>query len=873
MVLVPINAYTAIGGTSLDSYLDLCHCEECPLKGSVKVLGCGPTEIQEVWSDIPVVKEGNTTGEFIHKKVKTEIVVGGPEYDLVFVGIFPAKDEVKQGKPMVGWSGQVLRSLITKMKLKSYYLTNTFLCYYPEASEILTKQLKEEGNPTLTETEYTARLSEASSIERQNVKIATICCKDRLFAEIKSINPALVVAMGNGPLEAVTGIDHKIMSVQGRILPGSEELGIPVLPITHPAALRRRPDEFYDLVNALQTAPKFLNNTYQLAGKPETVIIDDSNILELCQRIEAADLVAVDLETTTRGFYPYGRDPDKIRCIAIALDGKTAYIVPGFSSPNYEEHPNYVFNPHLMNALNHAKLLTHNGPFDIGFLKQAGYNPRMFFDTFLAHYLLDERKYAHGLKPLCHRFLGWPDWEDDIKVYLPNKQSSYDLVPDKKLYEYASYDVTGTFMLSEGVTGHGGLRDRISNQRVFRDLLMPCANMFSDIRHRGFKIDVGYLMDLDGVLEKEYDEAVEELEKLANEYVNPLSPQDVARVLYDDLKFPMIPRYGRSTSKNALRAIGGPLCDGIVEARGFSKLKSTYVVGVSNFVDYNFRIHPFTNLTGAVTGRIATEDPSVMNVTKKGGVKKLYVPDDGHLIMEADQKQMEFRAYAVLTDDKHMKDLFARDVDIHMEIAKALARQRGVNWDEMTPEQREDLRQLCKSGAFGRLYGRGLDSFKRGYKLDDKGAIEFVKIIDQVFPSIKAYNEEIKREIHTQGFLDSYFGRRRHFGLILDDNRSECYRQGSNYKVQSMASDINLFAMLHLYEMRDQFGIQPMFPVHDSVVMDIPNIDVIPDIERELITTAQNLVDNEMVFKVDIAVGKTWGDTKKVKIKDGKVVV
>lgn len=773
---------------------------------------------------------------------------------------------------MIGWSGQLLRQLITKMRLKSVYLTNTFLCYYPEAEEILAKWLRVEGNPVLTEAQYKVKLGEAKSEERRIVREASRCCKDRLFAEIRSVNPKLVVALGNEPLETTTGIPYKIMGVQGRIVPGHKDIGVPVLPVSHPAALRRRPDEFYDLVNALQSAPRYLNNTYILADKPNTVIVDDSNILELCQRIEAAEYVAVDLETTTRGFYPYGRSPDKIRCIAIALDAYTAYIVPGFSSPSYEEHPNYIFNPHLMAALNNAKLLTHNGPFDVGFLKQAGYNVHMFFDTFLAHYMLDERKYAHGLKPLCHRYLGWPDWEDDIKEFLPNKQSSYDLVPDKKLYEYASYDVTGTYMLSEGVKGHGGFRDRISSQPVFKDLLMPCANMFSDIRHRGFRIDVGYLMELDDILDKEYYESVEELEKLANFPINPLSPQEVCQVLYDELKFPIIPRFGRSSSKYALGELGGPLCEGIIEARGFSKLKSTYVVGVSNFVDHNFRIHPFTNLTGAVTGRIATEDPSVMNVTKKGGVKKLYVPEEGHLILEADQKQMEFRCYAVLADDKHMQELFAQDVDIHMEVAKALAAQRGLVWDDLPKEVQEDLRQKCKSGGFGRLYGRGLESFKHGYGLNEKEAQEFVAVIDKVFPSIKQYNIEVKKEIHTQGFLDSYFGRRRHFGLILDENRNECYRQGANYKVQSMASDVNLFAMLHLYSVKEKYGIEPMFPVHDSVVMDIPSMDVVPDIERELISTAQDLVGNKMVFKVDIAVGKSWGETRKVKIKDGKVI-
>jgi len=783
--------------------IELCNCSNCPLNGSKKVPGEG-TGIDS-------------------------------NYDIVLVGIAPAKTEVREGRPLVGWSGTLLRKILTKLKVTDFYLTNTLLCQLPE------------------DTSSEASTAEGKVIEKMSQKtverLAISCCKDRLFEEVKSRNPKIVVAMGNIPLEVLTGVDYKIMSVQGRILPG---LICPVLPVIHPAALARRSDEFYDFVDGLKSAPRYLNGTYQLASIPSRTIVNEDNLLDVLQELEKHELLAVDLETTGRGFYPYGREPDKIRCTCIATDERTAYIFPGESSPYFEPHFNFTQDERLKSLLNRKKCIFHNGPFDVGFLKQAGYDVEIFFDTFLAHYLLDERQYSHGLKNLAGKELGAPDWEGDIKEFLPHKASSYDLIPDDKLYEYAAFDVAYTYQLSEGV----GYRKRVANTRPYKEILNPCANMFAEIRHRGIPIDVGLLMELDGILEKEMDEQLEELARLSGVSFNPFSSQETAEVLYDTLGYQQQPRYGRSTAAKVLNILGGPVCEKIVEVREFGKLKSTYVVGVSNFIDDNFRIHPFTKLHGTVTGRLSVTDPSMLNVHKKGGVRRLYLPEKGHLILEADQKQVELRCYAIVGKDEYLKKLLLDGIDPHGVVNADLNRRTGKEWD----------RDKAKAGVFGRLYGRGKRDFIESYRLSEKDADELIFAIDSVFPSVKQYLERVKKQVHETGILTSYFGRKRRFGLVLDENKHECYRQGANFYIQSMASDINLLCMLHLWNIKDRWGIYPLFPVHDSIVIDTPNISVVPEIKRELEEYSRKLVNGEMEFKVDCSVGPSWGDTKKLKL-------
>jgi len=748
-----------------------CHCEDCPLNGTKRILG-----------------EGELEG-------------------VVFVGIAPAKEEILVGRPFVGRSGKLLKEVASQVGYKNYYLTNTLLCELP------------------------------AEISNSDASKAVRCCNDRLIEEIKAIKPKLAVALGNVPLEALTGKDYKVKSIEGRIVSGLASL---VLAVVHPAAVLRGSEDFTDFVDALECGQDWLEGKYQQATMtPDSVIINEENFPELLQKVENSEVVAVDLETTGRGFYPYGKDPDQIRCIILAIDNETAYIVPQA----------YAKDERLIKLLNESKCIFHNGQFDCGFLWQAGYRTKIYYDTFLAHYMLDEREYSHGLKKLAHKFLGAPDWEEDIKVYLPHKKSSYDLIPDDALFKYASYDAVYTHHLYE-------IFSKEVNSGIYSDLIIPSSNMFVELRDRGLRIDIETLMSLDDTLEANLDAAEDELRKLATWSVNPFSPKDVAMLLYDELKLPINSHFGRSTSQKALALLAGnPVVDKILECRELGKLKSTYVSGIISFLDKNFRIHPYTKLYGTVTGRLATEDPSIMNIPRLNEIKNLYIPENGHLIMEVDQKQMELRCYSLVAKDEYLKNLLLSGRDPHALVAEEATKRCGRLID----------RQTAKPAVFGKLYGRGLDSFVFGYRMIEGEARALMVTIDSLFPAIGEYHKVIKSEIHSNGYLESYFGRLRRFGLILDDNKKELYRMGANFKIQSMASDINLYTMLHMYNLRDKFGATPLFPVHDSVVFDIESPEAIPLIIKEMEDYAESLVHGEMKFKVEAKVGASWGKAEEWK--------
>ena len=159
------------------------------------------------------------------------------------------------------------------------------------------------------------------------------------------------------------------------------------------------------------------------------------------------------------------------------------------------------------------------------------------------------------------------------------------------------------------------------------------------------------------------------------------------------------------------------------------------------------------------------------------------------------------------------------------------------------------------------MYGRGLESFKAGLRLDEESAVELIHTIKEFFPDLDPYHQRVRSQIHKRGELVSYFGRRRRFPLLTKENVNEIYRQAGNFGIQSMGSDINLYCMLHMYSLIDQTGATPLFPVHDSIVFDLKEgaLENVGFIKEEMQRYAEELTGNIVPFKVDGKVGKTWG--------------
>ena len=523
--------------------------------------------------------------------------------------------------------------------------------------------------------------------------------------------------------------------------------------------------------------------------------------------------------------------------MGISGDHNTAYIVPKALIPQFKQ------------IIESKKCIFWNAQFDCGFLKQMGINPNVFFDGMLAHYTIDERPYGHGLKAVAGRYLGCDDWERNIQQYLPSrsKDISYSVIPTDVRHEYLAKDVTRTYHLREAL-------EPDINKKVFWDILMPACRMFVEIENKGMRIDPVRLMNMDGTLSEELTRMDGEiLKETEGQWFNPKSFPQCSDFVYNKLGVPMDPHYGTSTSKQAMESLREqyPIIDLMLDYREVAHLQGAYVENFARFVDQTFRIHPSIKLFGAVTGRLSSENPSIMNVKSLKELKRIFLPDVGEVLLTSDVKQNELRWYYIYSGDEVLGDILKstptpeqpRKNDPHY-IVSEIAYGKA-NADKM--------RTAAKAVVFGRLYKRSTADIERQVGHEVIG--QLIETVDGLFPKIGEYSRQIMKEIRQKGYLESYFGRRRKFMLLTPETIHEVERQGVNFPIQSAGSDLMLLNMLHLWKIKDKFGIYPFWPLHDSITMTAKDKDVLPLVKKEMEDYSLELVQNRVPFVWDC----DWG--------------
>lgn len=777
-------------------------CDKCPMKGSPRVYpeGSRVNRIERPLDD----GKGNTIGTEILEQHDND-----GQYDVVVVGMAPANEEIKEGRPFVGASGKVLRGTLQQMGVGEFYITNVLLC-----------PIEEEGT------------------EAQALK----CCGDRVIEDIKGRNPKLTIALGDMPLKKLAPhIDYSITEVEGRVIPS---LVGPLLPVRHPAYFWRRPDDIFDFYECIRSGPRFLSGNYEQSVQPTLTVVDKDNLSDVLNVVDKFQEIGIDTETS--GFVAYGWDPDHVLEMGIAGQHDHAYIVPR------------EFIGEFKDIVEKKKGIYWNAQFDAAFLKQMGINPNVYFDGMLAHYTMDERSSGHGLKKVARIYLGSEDWEANIDEYLPKKEkktASYKIIPTNVRYEYLAKDVTRTLQLKK-------VLQQECNMPVMDKLLMPAVRMFIDIQHRGIRVDPVKLMEMHPVLEEDMMAIEQELFEMTGKWVNPSSPQQVADLLYNVLGFPVDRYYGPSTGKEVLAQWAeDPIVSKIIEYRQINKMKGTYIEGFAKFVDRNYRIHPSIKIHGTVTGRLSSENPSIMNIPRKSRMKEIFLPEVDQVFIHGDVKGNELRWYYMVSGDEDLGSLFRKDY----ERRKAGASPKEL--DDYDPhnvvstiaygsDRAKDMRIAAKAVVFGKIYLRTWKSIAR--QVGDDVMQPLMSAIETTFPQLDNYYKMIMKDLRSNGYLESYFGRRRRFGLITATNIKKVEREAVNFPIQSAGSDLMLLNMLHLWENRNKWGIWPLWPVHDSITINAPHKDLLDDIQKELEEYSMELVSGHIPFVWEMDWGLDW---------------
>jgi DNA polymerase-1 len=312
-----------------------------------------------------------------------------------------------------------------------------------------------------------------------------------------------------------------------------------------------------------------------------------------------------------------------------------------------------------------------------------------------------------------------------------------------------------------------------------------------------------------------------------------------------------------------------PVIDLILEQRQLSKLKGTYLDALPKLVNPKTgRVHTSFNQTGAVSGRIASQDPNLQNIPIRSElgreVRRAFIVEPGNVLIAADYSQVELRVAAHIANDPGLRAAFAAGQDIHRATA---AKVLSIPLDEVTSDQRS----FAKRVNFGLLYGMGTQSLAQQAGISMKEAQQFVDAYFAGFPSIRKYIDDTKRRAKEEGYVETLLGRRRYFPILRTETRDArtnimqraAEREAINHPIQGTAADIIKIAMINIHRelARRKLKARMILQVHDELILEAPHAEAekVEHLLRELMENAYAL---NPPLKVEVGVGQNWDEVK-----------
>lgn len=412
--------------------------------------------------------------------------------------------------------------------------------------------------------------------------------------------------------------------------------------------------------------------------------------------------------------------------------------------------------------------------------------------------------------------------------------------------------------------------------RVFETIEKPLIPILDDMKAVGIKIDTEYFSRMSKEYHKHIDAVEKKIFALAGKEFNVSSPKQLGEILFEDLGLVSKKKTAggaRSTKESVLQTLKDeheiiPL---ILEYRELTKLTGTYIDAIPKLVGDDGRVHGTFLQTGAVTGRMASQDPNLQNIPNSAehgkAIRKGFVADDGYVLLACDYSQIELRIAAFLSGDEKLIEVFRNGEDVHTRVASEVF--------EVAPEEvTKDMRRKAKVINFGILYGMGVTALKDALGTDRKEAQKFYNDYFEKFSTLAKYLDDVKLLTHKRGYTETFFGRRRYFEGIdskLPFVRAQAERMAINAPIQGTGADIVKLAMISITEWITKEGLESdvrmLLQVHDELVFEVQK-ERVAEYAREIQSRMKDVIDTKdtqgVPLLTDASVGSNWGDMKSV---------
>jgi len=482
---------------------------------------------------------------------------------------------------------------------------------------------------------------------------------------------------------------------------------------------------------------------------------------------------------------------------------------------------------------------------------------------------------GHDLKGLIRKFGDSPQVEHDVMLYgflLNAEPSTCSLVSLSEKYLGEQLDETDPMAQADAIFGlHEKLRPEVESlglADLYQSIDLPLVRVLARMEQTGIRVDRDQLHVLSGRMEEEIARLSGEIYELAGKPFNINSPQQLSKVLFEDLKLPGPVKYGKgkttSTAADVLEDLAEefPVARKVLEYRQLAKLKGTYVDALPLLIDADSaRLHTTFNQTGAATGRLSSSNPNLQNIpirTELGReIRAAFVPREGWKLLIADYSQIELRLLAHMSRDAVLVDAFRNGEDIHTRTAAEVF---GIPPLMVTPEQRRN----AKAVNFGIVYGQTAFGLASSLGIDRKEADLYIRAYFERYAGVRRFIDATIAEVRRTGVAVNLFGRRRPIPDMQSRNpnaRSFAERTAVNTPLQGTAADLIKLAMIRIDKKLEGMQSKMLLQVHDELVFEVPEDEL--DEVRSMVKTEMESVERyEVPLLVDVGVGDNWRDAK-----------
>lgn len=406
---------------------------------------------------------------------------------------------------------------------------------------------------------------------------------------------------------------------------------------------------------------------------------------------------------------------------------------------------------------------------------------------------------------------------------------------------------------------------------LYTDIELPLANVLAKMEIEGITVNQDSLQEMAEQNKVVIEELTQEIYEMAGEVFNINSPKQLGVILFEKMQLPLHltkkTKTGYSTAVDVLERLApiAPIVAKILDYRQITKLQSTYVIGLQDYIMADGRIHTRYLQDLTQTGRLSSVDPNLQNIPirlEQGRlIRKAFTPShDDAVLLSSDYSQIELRVLAHISGDEHLIAAFKEGADIHTSTAMRVF---GI-------EKPEDVtandRRNAKAVNFGIVYGISDFGLSNNLGIPRKQAKAYIDTYFERYPGIKDYMERVVREAKDKGYVETLFKRRRQLPDINSRQfnvRSFAERTAINSPIQGSAADILKIAMINLDQalVAGGFETKMLLQVHDEIVLEVPNHELaaVKELVKETMESAVNLA---VPLRVDESAGKSWYEAK-----------